>query len=170
MELAPASRHMAALADPGATSPSQLESLRQAAAERRVDLSIYPARSPEEVTAAIDAAQTAGATAINLLASPILNASRKIVVDRSAALRLPVIYQWPETAEEGGLVAYGPRFDKVFRQLARQLVKVLRGEKPADIPVEQPTEFELVVNLNTAKALGLTVPPSILGRAEEVIE
>jgi putative tryptophan/tyrosine transport system substrate-binding protein len=170
MELVPASRHMAALADPGATSLSQLESLRQAAAERRVDLSIYPARSPEEVAAAIDEAQTAGATAINLLASPILNASRRIVVDRSAALRLPAIYQWPETAEEGGLVAYGPRFDKVFRQLARQLVKVLHGEKPEDIPVEQPTTFELVVNLKTAGALGLTVPPSILARADEVIE
>ncbi len=101
---------------------------------------------------------------------PILHYSRKIILDRTGALRLPAIYQWPETAEEGGLVAYGPRFAKVFRQLARQLVKLLRGAKPADLPVEQPTEFELVVNLKTANALGLAVPPSILARADEVIE
>ena len=82
----------------------------------------------------------------------------------------PAIYQWPETAEEGGFAAYGPRFTKVNRQLARQVVKVLRGARPADIPVEQPTEFELVINLKTAQALGLTVPPSILARADEVIE
>jgi putative tryptophan/tyrosine transport system substrate-binding protein len=105
-----------------------------------------------------------------VLASPILNAGRKIILDRTVVLRLPTIYQWPETAEEGGLVAYGPRFTTVFRQLARQLVKLLNGAKPADLPVEQPTVFELVVNLKTAKALGLTVPPSILARADEVIE
>ena len=76
----------------------------------------------------------------------------------------------PEAAEEGGLAAYGPRFSKVWRQLARQVVKMFHGAKPADIPVEQPTEFELVINLKTAKAIGLTIPPSILLRADEVIE
>jgi putative ABC transport system substrate-binding protein len=170
MELVPASRHMAALADPSATEPPQLETLRNAAAMRGFELSIYPVRDPEEIAAAVDGAQASGATALNVLASPVLNANRKIILDRSAAARLPAIYQWPETAEEGGLVAYGPRFTMVFRQLARQLVKLLHGVKPADIPVEQPTRFELVVNLKTATALGLTVPPSILARADEVIE
>jgi putative tryptophan/tyrosine transport system substrate-binding protein len=105
-----------------------------------------------------------------VLASPILNANRKIILDRSAALRLPAIYQWPETAEEGGLIAYGPRITKLWRRLADQLVMLLRGTKPADLPVEQPTMFELVINLKTANALGLTVPPMILSRADEVIE
>ena len=76
----------------------------------------------------------------------------------------------PEAAEEGGLAAYGPRYAKMLRQLGRQVVKALRGAKPADIPVEQPTEFELVINLKTAKALGLTIQPSILLLANEVIE
>ena len=108
--------------------------------------------------------------ALNVLASPILNNSRNLIMDLSVGLHLPAIYQWPETAEEGGLVAYGPRFTTVYRQLARQGVELLRGVKPADLPVEQPTEFELVINLKTAKVLGLTIPPQILARAGEVIE
>jgi putative ABC transport system substrate-binding protein len=170
MELVPASRRMAALVDPSVTAPPQLETLRNAAAMRGVELSIYPVRGPDEIAATIERAQTAGATALNVLASPILNANRKIILDRSAALRLPAIYQWPETAEEGGLIAYGPRITKLWRRLADQLVMLLRGTKPADLPVEQPTEFELVINLKTAKALDLTVPQSILLRADEVVE
>jgi putative tryptophan/tyrosine transport system substrate-binding protein len=170
MEMLPASRHMAALADPGTKDPAELEALRRATAVRGVELSIFPVHGPEEIAAAVDTAQAAGAMALNVLASRILDANRKIIVDRCAALRLPAIYQWPETAEEGGLAAYGPRYAKMLRQLARQVVKVLRGATPADIPVEQPTTFELVVNLKTAAALGLTIPPTILARADEVIE
>jgi putative ABC transport system substrate-binding protein len=170
MDLVPASRHMAALVDPTVTERPQLETLRSAATSGGVELSIYPVHGPEEIAAALDGAQAAGATALNVLASSLLYRNRKIILDRSAALRLPAIYQWPETAEEGGFAAYGPRFAKVNRQLARQVVKVLRGAKPADIPVEQPTEFELVINLKTWKELGLTIPPSILARADEVIE
>ncbi len=80
------------------------------------------------------------------------------------------IYQWPETAAEGGFAAYGPRIVQLFRLKARQVAEVLRGTKPADLPIQQPTKFELVINLKTAKALGLTVPPSLLARADEVIE
>jgi len=170
MELVPASRHIATLVDPSTKGPAELEALRSAVAERGVALSIYPVRGPDEIGAAVDAAQAAGATALNVLASRMLDANRHIILDRSAALRLPAIYQWPETAEEGGFAAYGPRYGNMLRQLARQVVKVLRGAQPADLPVEQPTEFELVINLKTAKALGLTIPPSILGLANEVIE
>jgi putative tryptophan/tyrosine transport system substrate-binding protein len=170
MDLVPASRRMAALVDPSVTAPSQLETLRNATAIRGVELSIYPVRGPDEIAAAIERAQAAGATALNVLASPILNANRKIILDQSAALRLPAIYQWPETAEEGGLIAYGPRITKLWRRLADQLVMLLRGAKPADLPVEQPTEFELVVNQSTARALGLTIPPAILALADEVTE
>jgi putative ABC transport system substrate-binding protein len=75
-----------------------------------------------------------------------------------------------ESAEEGGLAAYGPRLDQVMRLMGRQLAKVLRGAKPADLPIEQPTKFELVINLKTAKALRLTIPPALIARADEVIE
>jgi putative ABC transport system substrate-binding protein len=170
MELVPASRHMAALADPAITGQSQVDTLRSAAASRGVELSIYPARDAEEMAPAVDAAQAAGATALNVLASPILNANRRIILDRTAALRLPAMYQWPETAEEGGLAAYGPRVATINRERARQVVKVLRGAKAADIPVEQPTRFELVINLKTAQALGLTIPPAILDLADKLVE
>ena len=92
-------------------------------------------------------------------------------MQRVAALRLPAIYQFPEEAEEGGFVAYGPRLVQMFRELmAQQLVKLLRGTKPADMPVEQPTKFELVINLKTANAMGVTVPATLVARADKVIE
>ena len=90
---------------------------------------------------------------------------------RVATLRLPAVYQWPEMAEQGGLIGYGPLIVQLYRDImSRQLAKLLRGIKPTDLPVEQPTRFELVINLKTAKALGLTVLQSILARADEVIE
>jgi putative ABC transport system substrate-binding protein len=170
IDLLPGVRHMAALVDPGTAAPLQLETLRKAAAARGIELSTYAAANPEDIASAIDGLSEAGATALNVLASPLLSRYRRLLIERSAARRLPAIYQWPETAEEGGLIAYGPRFTEIYRQLARQLVKLLHGAKPADLPVEQPTKFELVINLNTAKTLGLTVPPSILARADHVIE
>jgi putative tryptophan/tyrosine transport system substrate-binding protein len=92
-------------------------------------------------------------------------------MDRVAALRLPAIYSWAEGAEQGGFLAYGPRLVQILRELvAQQLVKLLRGVKPADIPVEQPTKFELVINLKTAKAMGVTVPATLVARADKVIE
>jgi len=82
---------------------------------------------------------------------------------------LPAIYEWPEQAEEGGLIAYGTSLPEAYRRLAAYVDRILKGAKPADLPIEQPTKFELVVNLKTAKALGLTIPQSILVRADEVI-
>jgi putative ABC transport system substrate-binding protein len=101
----------------------------------------------------------------------MLYANRQLIMDRAAALRMAAMYQWPETAEEGGFAAYGPRLMDLFRDLLpRKLAQLLRGTKVADIPVEQPTKFELVINLKTANALGITVPPAFLGRADKVIE
>jgi putative tryptophan/tyrosine transport system substrate-binding protein len=92
-------------------------------------------------------------------------------MQRVAGLRLPAIYQFPEVAQDGGFVAYGPRLVQIFVELVtRQLVKPLRGTKVADVPVEQPTKFDVVINLKTAKALALTIPESLLPRADEVIE
>ena len=105
-----------------------------------------------------------------MLTAPLFSFNRRIVIERAAALGLPAIYEWPEMAEDGGLLGYGPRLNSIYRQLARLLVKVLRGAKPEDLPVEQPTNFELVINLTTAKALGLTIPESFLVRADKVIE
>jgi putative tryptophan/tyrosine transport system substrate-binding protein len=168
MELVPGARHMAALADPNA--PYQLQALLEAAGARGVELSVYWAAKPDEVVPAIEAAEKAGAKALNVLASPMLDTKRNAIFSGAARARLPAIYQWPDMAKDGGLVAYGPPLPATFRQLARQLAKLLNGAKPADIPVEQPTTFELAINLKTAKALGLTIPPSLLARADEVIE
>ena len=89
----------------------------------------------------------------------------------SRALRLPAIYQWPEMAEQGGFSGYGPRFIRIVRELlARQVIQLLRGVKVAGVPVEQPTKFELVINLKTAKALGINVLLTLLARADEVID
>jgi len=126
---------------------------------------------PEEIAAAIDAARATGAEALNVLASSLFYNNRLIIFERLAALRMPAIYQWPEMAREGGLIGYGPSIVQLYREVqSRQLIRLLRDAKPADIPVEQPTRFELVVNLKTAKTLGLTIPQLVLGRADEVIE
>jgi putative ABC transport system substrate-binding protein len=94
-----------------------------------------------------------------------------MILPRVAALGLPTIYQWRAMVEEGGLISYGPSLERIWGGIfARQLVKLLRGAKPADMPVEQPTTFELAVNLKTAKVLGLTIRESFLLRADEVIE
>jgi putative ABC transport system substrate-binding protein len=171
MDVVPGLRRMAALADPNTSRPRELQALREAARSRGVELTVHQVVKPEDIVPAIDAAKSAGATALNVLATPLLFSNRRIIFERAAALRLPGVYQWPEMAEDGGLVAYGPRITEVFRELmARQVARVLRGAKPADVPVEQPTKFELVINLKTAKALGLTIPPSVLLRADRVIE
>jgi putative tryptophan/tyrosine transport system substrate-binding protein len=164
-------RRMAALADADNTTVAKLDALREAARAHNIELSIHQVAGGGEITAAIDMAQTSGAAALNVLASPLLYATRKLIMDRANALSLPAIYQWPETADEGGFAAYGPSLIEVFREpYGRQLVQLLRGVKPADIPIEQPTKFELVINLKTAKAMGVTVPESLLARADKVIE
>jgi putative ABC transport system substrate-binding protein len=170
LELVPAARRIAALADPDVTGPQQLQVLNGAANGRGVTLAVHVISEPDGILPAIDAALAGGAQALNVLASSLFNRYRAQIIERVAVGRLPAIYQWPETAEEGGLIAYGPRFVSMFRQYALQAIKVLKGAKPADIPVEQPTKFELIVNLKTAKAIGLEVSTVLLNRADEVIE
>ena len=171
IEAVPGLRRMAALADANNTAGAKLDALQAAARARNIELSIYRAAKREEITAAIDAANTSGATALNVLASPMLDANHKLIMDRISALRLPAMYQWPELAEEGGFAAYGPRLSEVLREIqAGQLVKLFRGTKVGDIPVEQPTKFELVINLKTSSALGVAVPATLLARADQVID
>ena len=149
----------------------KLDALQGAARARNIERSIHRIATGEEIAAAIDMAKASGAAALNVLASALLSANRQIIMDRAAALHLPAIYQWPEMAEEGGFAAYGPRLMDLYRDLLpRQIVQLFRGVKVADIPVEQPTKFELVINLKTAKAMGVTVPEALLARADKVIE
>ena len=171
IEAVPGLRRMAAIVDSSTTGSTQLRELRDAARTRSIELSIHRIASAKEIPAAIDAAKASGAEALNVMASAILFGNRQIIMQRVAALRLPAIYHWADEAEEGGFVAYGPRLVQVFRELVTpQLVKLLRGTKPADLPVEQPTKFELVINLKTAKTMGVTVPETLLARADKVIE
>ena len=170
IEAVPGLRRMAALADTNATPDAKLNALQEAARVRNIELSIHRIARSEEIATAIDMAQASGAMALNVLASPMLFANRRLIMDRVSVLRLPAIYQWAEMGEEGGFAAYGSRITQIPEITARQAVMLFRGAKVADIPVEQPTKFELVINLKTANALGVTVPPALLNRADEVIE
>jgi len=171
IEAVPGVRRIAALADTHTTTPSRLTGLEDAARARGVALSIHRVAQREEIASAIDAAKAADAGALNVLASALLFNNRKIIFDRVATLRLPAAYQWPEMAEQGGLIGYGPLIVQLYRDImSRQLAKLLRGIKPADLPVEQPTRFELVINLRAAKGIGHEVPPPLVLRADKVIE
>jgi putative tryptophan/tyrosine transport system substrate-binding protein len=170
IEAVPGLRRMAALADSNRAAV-KLEALQEAAHARNIELSVQRVARGDEIASAIEEAQSSGAKALNVLASPMLWANRKLIMDQVAVLRLPAIYQFLEMADEGGFVAYGPSIIEVFREpYGRQLLQLLRGVKVADIPVEQPTKFELVINLKTAKAMGVTVPEALLVRADKVIE
>jgi putative tryptophan/tyrosine transport system substrate-binding protein len=169
-DLLPAARHMAMLADSQTTGGLQLQAIRDAARSRGVELSIHEVQRSEEIASAVEAAKASGAAGLNVLASPLLHGNRHTIIERTARLRLPAIYQWPETVEEGGLLGYGPRWSEFMRLWARLAAKVLRGAKPADVPIEQPTRFELVINLQTAKAIGIDVSAVLVLRADKVIE
>jgi putative tryptophan/tyrosine transport system substrate-binding protein len=170
IELVPGARRIAALFDPGSKSETQIREMVDAARARGFELLTYRVTSTAEIVSAIDAAQAAGAQALNAMASVVINANRQVIIDRAAALHLPAIYQFPESIEQGGFAAYGPRIEQIYRQLAVTVARIFRGERPQDLPVQQPTTFELVINLRTAKALGLTIPETLLIRADKVIE
>jgi putative ABC transport system substrate-binding protein len=171
LDALPGTSHIAILADADSISPQQLQALQDAAQARGAAPIVYRVAKSDEIAGAIDAAKAAGATAVNVLASALLFNNRQIILSRLATLRLPAVFQWPEVGEEGALLSYGPSIVQMFRDImSRQLVKLLRGVKPADIPVEQPTKFELVVNLKTAKTMGLTIAEPFLLRANKVIE
>jgi putative ABC transport system substrate-binding protein len=170
MEAVPGARRIAALAELNNNQPAELQALQNAARARNLEVAVFTVGAPEQIAPAMDQAKAWGANALNVLAAPLFSFNRQIVIERATALGLPAIYEWAEMAEEGGLIGYGPRLTLIYRQLARLIVKVLRGVKPEDIPVEQPTKFDLIVNLKTARALGLTIPESFLTRADKVIE
>jgi putative ABC transport system substrate-binding protein len=171
IEAVPGLRLMAVLADVNYTSAAKIDQLQEAARAHGIEFSIHRVARGDEITAAIDGAQASGATALNVLASILFWANRYLIMKRAVAARLPTIYLFPEDAEEGGFAAYGPRRREFYAEIMpRQIDQLLRGTKVADIPVEQPTKFELVINLKTAKAMGVTIPEGLLVRADKVIE
>jgi putative ABC transport system substrate-binding protein len=167
-EFIPQARRIAMLID--TTTISTRAQLASAARDLGVELIPFEAQSPDEISRMLDDIAAAKVDAVNVLASPLLNLARLQIIDRMRVYHLPAIYQWPESAEDGALLAYGPRQVLCYRHLVSLVDKVLRGAKPADLPIEQPSKFELVVNLKTASALDMTISPTLLLRADEVIE
>ncbi len=165
----PTASRIAAFWDP-ATGEFHLRTLHAVARTLSVELNVQRVRQADDLSHAFQAARAWHAEAVNVLASPLVWSLRQLIIDQAARTRLPVIYQWGEAVRDGGLLSYGPTRAEVFRALVAKIDRVLRGAKPSDLPVEQPTKFELVINLKTAKALGLTIPQSVLMRADEVIQ
>jgi len=168
-EAVPGLRRLAALAHSVATK-QHLQRLQELAQARGIELSVFPFDQASDIAPALDAAKASGAQAINFLANPFQVVSRDLILDRMSRIALPAIYQWPETADLGGLIGYGAPFALMYRQRARQIVKILRGAKVTEVPVEQPSNFELVINLKTAKAIGIEIPAGLVLRADRVIE
>jgi putative ABC transport system substrate-binding protein len=165
----PTAVRVAVLWDP-ATGTFHLPALHAEAARLRVALNVLEVRRPEDLDSAFESARAWHAEALNVLASPFLGTLWKRIFDYAAQNRLPAIYQSADAARQGGLMGYGPMLAEAFRQMCTQLDRILKGSKPRDLPVEQPTKFELGINLKTAEALRITIPQSLLLRADEVIQ
>jgi putative ABC transport system substrate-binding protein len=155
------------------TSPLHAPAYKRAelaAGALQVQLKFLDVQGPKDIEIAFEKARKGRADAGLVLPSPVLESHRRQVAGLAATNRLPTIHPFPESLKAGGLVSYGVSLADLYRRAASYVDKILKGAKPADLPVEQPTKFELVINLKAAKALGLTIPPAVLARADEVIE
>ena len=153
-----------------AVATPQVKELEDAARILAVQLSIRDVRTAEDLPAAVARAARDGAQGLLTTVETIFVTNRTRVVELAARRRLPAMYPHRVFADAGGLMSYGPNIASLYRKVATYVDKILKGAKPADLPVEQPTKFELVLNMKTAKALGLTIPPSVLIRADQVIQ
>jgi len=154
------------------TNPGDAQALREtvlAAGAIEVYLRYLDVLDPKDLETAFRAAAKGRADALLVLGNPALNAHRKQIVDLAVRHRLPATYSRPEYIESGGLMTYGTSYNDLFRRAATYVDKILKGAKPADLPVEQPKKFELIINLKAAKQIGLTIPPNVLARADKVI-
>jgi len=154
------------------TNPGNIQSLKEmefAARALGVQLQYLDVLGPKDIGTAFRAASNERADAVLVLAGSIFNSHRTQVVELALKNRLPAIYPYPEFVRDGGLMTYSVSITDLFRRAAVFVDKILKGAKPADLPVEQPTKFELVINLKTAKQIGLTIPPNVLARADKVI-
>ena len=152
------------------TEQDMLKEADRAARALGVRLQFVEARRPADFDRAFSNMTRARAGVLTVLSSNMFLTERRRLVDLAAKNRLPAVYQWREFVDAGGLMSYGQNFADSFRRAATYVDKILKGAKPADLPVEQPTKLELVINLKTAKVLGLTIPQSLLGRADEVVQ
>ena len=169
-EILPGLRHATVIANPEHRG-EDLEREDSEAAARRLGIAIrfFPVRNLSELDASL-ASLDETTEALVLFPDPVTVRNRQRIIDVTTSRRIPVISGWATFAESGALCTYGPKLSESYRRAAYFVDRILKGTKPADLPIERPTIFELVVNLNTARELGLTVPPSVLARADRVIE
>jgi len=170
-ETIPASTTFAVIGNP--TNPAvrlQSQEAQDAAPLLGIRLVSIEVRRAGDIAAAFDIAKQEGAQGVIVLPDPLTGSHRSAIIELAAKTRMPTMYGYREYVDDGGFMAYGPNYRAVFRRAAIYVDKILKGTKPADLPVEQPTKLELVINLKTAKALGLTVPDKLLALADEVIE
>ena len=169
-EVAPRLRRLAIMANVGNTQAvPEMDEVQASARALGLDVAPLEIRRAEDIAAAFEALK-AQADALYVVGDPLVVANRTRIITLALSARLPTIFNTRDNVQAGGLMSYGPNFPAQFRRAAELADKILRGTKPGDIPVEQPTKFELVFNLTTAKAIGLTIPESFLLRADEVIE
>jgi putative tryptophan/tyrosine transport system substrate-binding protein len=169
-EMSPALSRLAVIGNPGsASSGMQMHEVQQTARTLGIETILFEIRRSEDIAPAFEAFQ-AKAEAIYVVADPLVFTNREPIIALARSARLATMYGFREFVESGGMISYGPSFPDLFRRAADYVDKILRGAKPADLPVEQPTKFELVINLTTAKALSLEISPTLLARADEVIE
>jgi putative tryptophan/tyrosine transport system substrate-binding protein len=147
-----------------------LPSLKAAAQAFAVESIVAPVRSDADIEAALESLANQPASGLVVMSDGFVRVHRQTIIAATARHAIPAVYPLRVNAAEGGLLAYGPHYEDLFRQSASYVDRILKGEKPTDLPVQAPTKYELVINLKTAKALGLTVPPTLLARADEVIE
>jgi putative ABC transport system substrate-binding protein len=170
-DLVPNAAVIAGLVNPkNSNAGRNVAALQEAAREKGVQLHIVEASTEKDFETAFASLAPLQAGALVVGADPFFNARRSQIVALAARHSMPAIYEFREFVDAGGLISYGPSLPGVYRQIGAYVGRILGGEKPADLPVVQPTLFELVVNLNTAKTLGLAVTPMILARADEIIE
>jgi putative ABC transport system substrate-binding protein len=170
-EAIPRLTRVAVLWDPDTPfHPKAVEDLKAAAPSLGIELSFVSARTPEEFGPAFSAVSRAHAQALYVLDTPLFFTHRTTLLKLASKARLPAIYSYSRWADEGELMSYGANSGDLFRRSAGYVDKILKGAKPGDLPIEQPTKFEFVVNLKTARTIGITIPKSVLARADEVIQ
>jgi ABC-type uncharacterized transport system substrate-binding protein len=170
-EVVPKLSRVAVLSNPAnPIMPPLLRETEAAARALRVQLQVVEVRDPTDFDSAFSAMTRERAGALVVLPDAIFQNERRRIAALAAKARLPAIYAWKEAVDEGGLMAYGASVPDIFRRAATYVDKILKGAKPADLPVEQPMKFELVINLKAAKQIGLTIPPNVLARADRVIK
>jgi putative ABC transport system substrate-binding protein len=170
-QIAPHVTRAGVLREPGLTAAvAQFAVIQSVAPSLRVELVPLNARDASQIEGAVSAFARSSSDGLIVTASPLVAIHRELIIKLSAQHKLPAVYFQRYFVAGGGLISYGPDFVDQFRRAAAYVDRILKGEKPADLPVQAPSKYELVINLKTAKALGLEVPPMLLGRADEVIE